>query len=841
MTIKRLLRKARRGFATRVAPVYSCEPLEPRTLFNVIAINGTAGNDVITLSSHNVIRFGIHQVLVDWSINGGPNHSAGVLPTDSVFVDTGTGTDEVNVLSTVAGVGTTIQGDSATDDILNIGGGPNGLQGIQGSITVASSAALWGITADDGNDTTARTGTLSDGSLTGLAPANITWDPAKCTGLLIDTGKGGGNTLTVLQTNVSTQIQAHSSGSDDSLIIGNPTDGVADITTSLSIGNATPNPAGLFTLTVDDSGSQVIHQQYVFEDGSLSVAPFSLSPPPGNITWSSTAVRSLMLKSAAKENFVRVDYTDVPTTIIGNALEEVDVGEMSSALGIHQNLYLTNLAGTTELAVRRFATDPAAPTVTLHTIAVSGDPSPYGAIDGLAPATIAYRYADVQDVVLDLNLNQVGQATVDAKATGSPVQIQGAQTVNVGDAGSTRNIVGAVDIFFAATTTIDDSSDPVSRNATLSLTKLSVGGTAVAIGGLSPGAIRSAAPSLVINGGVGSDDFTVNAPPSLSLQPAQISVVLNTGTANSAVQVLAAAFGAPLTINGQGGNDAFTVNYSDSIRDNLVFHGGAGLDTLHVVGLTPDTPFSVAPGAITFGQGTAQLTTTYSAIKTLAFDGGSFTVTGDLNGVNLSTLGFSTLKIQASTNLGAVSLGDGTQATLVAGALPLNKTLFCTGLSISGSGKLDLANNALQLTYSGADPVAAVRSYLSSGYNNGTWNGSGIVTSAGDASHALGFGDSADGVVPGLPANTISVRWTRLGDVNLDGKVGFADLVAVARNYGKTGRNWDQGDQNYDGAVGFDDLVTVARNYGATAAVRAASAMLFAAPLEMPIKTRKRR
>ena len=54
------------------------------------------------------------------------------------------------------------------------------------------------------------------------------------------------------------------------------------------------------------------------------------------------------------------------------------------------------------------------------------------------------------------------------------------------------------------------------------------------------------------------------------------------------------------------------------------------------------------------------------------------------------------------------------------------------------------------------------------------------------------------------------------GDADLDGMVGFDDLVTVARNYGKNNAMWQDGDFNADGNVGFDDLVILARNYGKT-------------------------
>ena len=52
------------------------------------------------------------------------------------------------------------------------------------------------------------------------------------------------------------------------------------------------------------------------------------------------------------------------------------------------------------------------------------------------------------------------------------------------------------------------------------------------------------------------------------------------------------------------------------------------------------------------------------------------------------------------------------------------------------------------------------------------------------------------------------------GDVNDDGAVNFADLVALARGFGQSGATSFQGDLNGDGVVNFDDLVILARNFG---------------------------
>jgi hypothetical protein len=83
------------------------------------------------------------------------------------------------------------------------------------------------------------------------------------------------------------------------------------------------------------------------------------------------------------------------------------------------------------------------------------------------------------------------------------------------------------------------------------------------------------------------------------------------------------------------------------------------------------------------------------------------------------------------------------------------------------------------------------------------------------------------------------------GDANDDGLVGFADLVAVAQNYGGTEKAWEQGDFDGDGLVAFADLVLVAQNYGkdynapapagAVAAEPVATEPVIAEPVTAPV------
>jgi len=66
-----------------------------------------------------------------------------------------------------------------------------------------------------------------------------------------------------------------------------------------------------------------------------------------------------------------------------------------------------------------------------------------------------------------------------------------------------------------------------------------------------------------------------------------------------------------------------------------------------------------------------------------------------------------------------------------------------------------------------------------------------------------------------LSLTQTEVRFTLLGDTNLDGKVDVTDLGNLASSYGAgSGAQWVQGDTNYDGKVDVTDLGNLASNYG---------------------------
>ncbi|MCX5654770.1 MAG: PEP-CTERM sorting domain-containing protein, partial [Planctomycetota bacterium] len=75
------------------------------------------------------------------------------------------------------------------------------------------------------------------------------------------------------------------------------------------------------------------------------------------------------------------------------------------------------------------------------------------------------------------------------------------------------------------------------------------------------------------------------------------------------------------------------------------------------------------------------------------------------------------------------------------------------------------------------------------------------------------FGDTT-----AVAANSVLVRYTLIGDVNLDGIVDDSDISILSNNYGFTDISWADGDvYGYDGIVSDDDVGLQANNYGMTA------------------------
>ena len=272
--------------------------------------------------------------------------------------------------------------------------------------------------------------------------------------------------------------------------------------------------------------------------------------------------------------------------------------------------------------------------------------------------------------------------------------------------------------------------------------------------------------------------------------------------------------------------------FSGAITSNDASHAGANADLMK----TGDGILELANannnylGNTIVAGGTLILSGNATNSANFLLKSGQFTVNGAVNpNANFLLTGGNATFSSARVSLGAVNASAGTLA-LTTSANHNAKVLTVKSLSISGSGKVDLANNGMIVDYPKGDPspITSIRALLRSAYAGGSWTGPGLTSSAAAAhgATAIGYGQGNSGMTNFFPGDPIAIddssivlRYTVYGDATLDGKVDFTDLVALAQNYGfPADKVWTQGDFNYDGIVDFPDLVVLAQAYGSTLA-----------------------
>src|SRR5262249_41217809 len=130
------------------------------------------------------------------------------------------------------------------------------------------------------------------------------------------------------------------------------------------------------------------------------------------------------------------------------------------------------------------------------------------------------------------------------------------------------------------------------------------------------------------------------------------------------------------------------------------------------------------------------------------------------------------------------------------------------------SADIDVSGRAIFDYSTGSSIFNTIRNQIITGRNGGLWNEPGINSSAPASTPltALGYGEAS--TVLGANGGTFSgesvdstamlVKWTRVGDANLDGDADGVDIGTWATNFtgelGGTGSKvWTDGDWDYDG------------------------------------------
>jgi hypothetical protein len=180
--------------------------------------------------------------------------------------------------------------------------------------------------------------------------------------------------------------------------------------------------------------------------------------------------------------------------------------------------------------------------------------------------------------------------------------------------------------------------------------------------------------------------------------------------------------------------------------------------------------------------------------------------------------------------LGApITLASGATVTVADPASAANRQLIVTsditfaGTTGNWAGEFDLGVNDLDLP---AGSLADVTNQIKQGLTTGSSTGLissvaladtthfatlGVISNTAGNGNALYGSTTAlgefDGISPGV--NAVLVKYTFLGDANLDGTVNAADFALI--NAGFTGHltGWYNGDFNYDGTVDGSDYTLI--------------------------------
>ena len=246
-------------------------------------------------------------------------------------------------------------------------------------------------------------------------------------------------------------------------------------------------------------------------------------------------------------------------------------------------------------------------------------------------------------------------------------------------------------------------------------------------------------------------------------------------------------------------------------------HVGAGVSNEGTLTLLNSTvagnTSSAAGGGVDDGLGTLTITNCTIAGNTTHATGGGLSIDGGPFGADTTI--YNTL-IAANHN-GSGSADDiaGTfDLVLAPNQQPSSNNLIGTG----GSGGLTNGTNGniVGVTDPKLGPLAnnggpTQTLALLAGSPAIDHGSNALANAAGLTTDQRGFGRIYNRVVD---IGAFEFGSTLPGDLNHDGAVNFADLLALAQNYGASNATWEQGDLNGDGSVNFADLLILAQNYG---------------------------
>jgi len=268
---------------------------------------------------------------------------------------------------------------------------------------------------------------------------------------------------------------------------------------------------------------------------------------------------------------------------------------------------------------------------------------------------------------------------------------------------------------------------------------------------------------------------------------------------------------APRTVTLDGNRTVKNLNFDNANKYTIA--GGSG-GTL-----------TINAGAVTVTSGSHEISAPIALTGAVTKGGaGTLTISGPQSNAAGSSLTVNAGIVNLNSNAGSAgSAASSPLALNITGSgarvnLGANQDLSALNVSGAGTQTLDLASPA------GGGQFHSVTVYAA----NLTAAKAALYTALVNA-NAAGAVDPLDGITDsGLHANSkiglaqsgdhISIRSTRIGDLNLDGNVTISDFIDLASNFGSTGgiSTWQEGDLNYDRNVTISDFIDLAANFGAS-------------------------
>jgi fibronectin-binding autotransporter adhesin len=264
------------------------------------------------------------------------------------------------------------------------------------------------------------------------------------------------------------------------------------------------------------------------------------------------------------------------------------------------------------------------------------------------------------------------------------------------------------------------------------------------------------------------------------------------------------------TISFTTGAGSVAAPINNTASGKLIVTGGATATFYNPIGNVAGSEIRVSANATALFLGSVNGPATFSGSGTKYFEGG-------VSSAGAIAAGGITIVEQTASVTADYVIENALTISGQVNLRPSASTSKVSALSITSTGRLDIANNSLIVDYPGASPVASIRTAIQRGQITSALLNSSTAIGYAEAFELFGasggpFGDqSADGT-------SVLVRYTLAGDANLDGAVDFLDLAKLAQSYNsdvsaQTQSWWNRGDFNGDGAVDFLDLARLAQNY----------------------------